>query len=227
MVKCEVATVTSTIETFGKYTQICTNVTFNKDVIKAIEDNKPLNRSIRNILHKYERTEIANCIYCGSSTNSKRIAILTERVCKDEEANLALEDQKNVAKSIVKLLKATVKRMNSSELLQSRTQILKNDRRFQVNTRIILTTRDYYEVIDRFKKVSNFILELIDDYKREKDESLMFKEATIFEYPFGNAIDLISFVDLESYNKRLTIVNKHKRVIKLAEKIMSEWREGS
>lgn len=34
MVKCEVATVTSTIETFGKYTQICTNVTFNKDVIK-------------------------------------------------------------------------------------------------------------------------------------------------------------------------------------------------
>ena len=117
--------------------------------------------------------------------------------------------------------------MNSSELLQSRTQILKNDRRFQVNTRIILTTRDYYEVIDRFKKVSNFILELIDDYKREKDESLMFKEATIFEYPFGNAIDLISFVDLESYNKRLTIVNKHKRVIKLAEKIMSEWRERS
>ncbi len=128
---------------------------------------------------------------------------------------------------MVKCKVATVKRMNSSELLQSRTQILKNDRRFQVNTRIILTTRDYYEVIDRFQKVSNFILELIDDYKREKDESLMFKETTIFEYPFGNTIDLISFVDLESYNKRLTIVNKHKRVIKLAEKIMSEWRERS
>ena len=110
--------------------------------------------------------------------------------------------------------------MDSRKVISSRTQILKNDRRFQVNT-IILTTRDYYEVIDRFQKVSNFILELIDDYKREKDESLMFKEAIIFEYPFGNAIDLISFVNLESYNKRLTIVNKHKRVVKLAEKIMS------
>lgn len=117
--------------------------------------------------------------------------------------------------------------MDSREVISSRTQILKNDRRFQVNTRIILTTRDYYEVIDRFQKVSNFILELIDDYKREKDESLMFKEATIFGYPFGNAIDLISFVSLKSYNKRLTIVNKHKRVVKFAEKIMSEWRERS
>ncbi len=37
MVKCKVATVTSTIKTFGKYTQIYTNIVFNKDVIKTIE----------------------------------------------------------------------------------------------------------------------------------------------------------------------------------------------
>lgn len=117
--------------------------------------------------------------------------------------------------------------MDSSKVISSRTQILKNNRRFQVNTRIILTTRDYYEVIGRFQKVSNFILELVDGYKYEKDESLMFKEATIFEYPFGNAIDLISFVNLKSYNKRLTIVNKHKRVVKLAEKLLSEWKRRS
>lgn len=106
MVKCEVATVKSTIKTFGKYTQIRTNVTFNKNVIKAIENNKPLNRSIRNILHKYERTEIANCIYCGSSTNSKRIAILTERVCKDEkEANSVVKDQEKGCKIYNKITK--------------------------------------------------------------------------------------------------------------------------
>ena len=67
MVKREVAIFTSTIKTFGKYTQICTNIVFNKDIIKTIENNKHLERSIKRILHKYERTEIANCIYCGFS----------------------------------------------------------------------------------------------------------------------------------------------------------------
>ena len=222
MVKCKVATVTSSIKTFGKYTQIRTNVTFNKNIIKAIENNKPLNRSIRNILHKYERTEIANCIYCGSSTNSKRIAILTERVCKDEEANLALEDQKKVAKSIVRLLKTDAKRMNSNEVKRSITRIFKNDRNFQVCTKILLPLRGCYITQDKYIRIENFMFELTHDYKYERNELLVFKCEHLCEVPFGCEISLISFVDKKLYNKRLSIVNKHKRIVKMVEKILSK-----
>lgn len=225
MVKCEVATVKSTIKTFGKYTQIRTNVTFNKNVIKAIENNKPLNRSIRNILHKYERTEIANCIYCGSSTNSKRIAILTERVCKDEEANLALEDQKKVAKSIVRLLKTDAKRMNSNEVRRSITRIFKNDRKFQVFTRFILSLEERKTILTEGFTIDEFILELINDYKYEESESLVFKKETNFISAFECEVELISFIENKFYNKRLAIVNKHRQVVKLAEKILSGWKE--
>lgn len=224
MVKCEVETVTSTIETFGKYTQICTNIVFNKGGIKTIENNKRLKRSVKRILHKYERSEIVNCIYCGSSINSKRIAILTERVCNDEEAHLALEDQKKVVNSIVRLLKAAVKRMNSNEARRSITRVFKNDRRVQVYTRFVLSTREYYEVKEQYEEINNFILELTSDYKHEKNENLMFKWKWIYEAPFGCEISLVSFIDVKSYNKRLVIVNKHKRVIKLVEKLCQKWR---
>lgn len=120
MVECKVATWTSTIKTFGKYTQICTSIIFNKDAIKSIENNKSLEQSLKDILHKYERLEIKNCVYCSSSLSYnkntslyifelKGATMLTERVCKDkEEANLVVEDQEKVTNSIVKLLKANV-----------------------------------------------------------------------------------------------------------------------
>jgi hypothetical protein len=227
MVKCKVATVISTIKTFGKYTDIRTNVTFNKNVIKAIENNKPLKRSIRNILHKYERTEIANCIYCGSSTNSKRIAILTERVCKDEEANLALEDQKKVAKSIVRLLEADAKRMNNNEVRRSITRIFKNDRKFQVYTKFILSLEERKVILTKGFSIDEFILELINDYKYEECESLTFKKEMNFISAFECEIELISFVENAFYNKRLAVVNRHKRVVELAEKTLLEWKRKS
>ena len=120
MVKCKVATWTSSIKIFGKYTQICTSIIFSKDAIKAIENNKSLEQSLKDILHKYERSEIGSCIYLSSSLSYKKntslyifelkgATILTERVCKDkEEANLVVGEQEKVANSIVKLLKANV-----------------------------------------------------------------------------------------------------------------------
>lgn len=237
MVKCKVAKYTSTIKTFGKYTQIYTRVIFNKNVIKTIESNRSLRKSIKDVLYKYERLEIKNCVYCISSFLYKKntyscifeikgAIILSERICKDKkEINSVLKDQEKVAKSIIGSLRAYAKCMNNSKVLSSRTKILKNDRKFQVNTKIILSTRDYYEIINKFQNISNFILELIDDYKREKDESLTFKESTIFEPPFGHEIDLISFVNIESYNKRLIVVNKHKQVVKLAERMLPEWQK--
>lgn len=225
MVKCEVETVTSTIETFGKYTQICTNIVFNKDGIKTIENNKRLKRSVKRILHKYERSEIVNCIYCGSSINSKRIAILTERVCNDEEAHLALEDQKKVVNSIVRLLKAAVKRMNSNEARRSITRVFKNDRKFQVFTKFILSLEERKTILTKGFTIDEFILELINDYKYEESESLVFRKETNFISAFECEIELTSFAENTFYNKRLAIVNKHKRVVKLAEKILSVWEE--
>ena len=120
MVKCKVATWTSTIKIFGKYTQICTSIIFSKDAIKAIENNKSLEQSLKDILHKYERSEIGSCIYLSSSLSYKKntslyifelkgATILTERVCKDkEEANLVVGEQEKVANSIVKLLKSNL-----------------------------------------------------------------------------------------------------------------------
>lgn len=223
MVKCEVATVTSTIKTFGKYTHICTNIVFNKNVVKTIENNKCLKQSIKRILHKYERTEIANCIYCGSSTNSKRIAILTERVCKDEEANLALENQKKVAKSIVRLLNKKI--LDSREVRRSITRIFKNDRKFQVYTRFILSLEERKTILTKGFAIDEFILELINDYKYEESESLVFKKETNFIPAFECEVELISFIENKFYNKRLAIVNKHRRVVELAEKILSGWKK--
>ena len=120
MVEYKVATWTSTIKIFGKYTQICTNIIFSKDAIKAIENNKSLEQSLKYILHKYERSEIGSCIYLSSSLSYKKntslcifelkgVTMLTERVCKDEkEANLVVENQEKVANYIVKLLKVNV-----------------------------------------------------------------------------------------------------------------------
>lgn len=232
MVKCEVATVTSMIKTFGKYTHIYTNIVFNKDVIKTIENNKHLEQSVKRILSKYERTEIANCIYCGFSLlydkntsldifGIKRATMLTEGVCKDEkEANSIVKDQEKVAKSIVRLLNK--KMLDSNKAIHSTTRIFKNDRNFQVCTKILLPLRECSIIQDKYIRIENFVFELTSDYKYERDERLVFKCEYLYEVPFGRKINLISFVDKKLYNKRLSIVNKHKRIVKMVEKILSE-----
>lgn len=228
----EIATWKSTVEIFGKYTQIFTKITFNKDVIKSIENNKRLKRSLKSILRKYEREEIANCICCSFSllynknTSTLKGAIISEeRVCKDEkEANSVVKDQEKVVKSIVKLLK-TVKRIDNRKVRRSITRIFKNDRRVQIHTRFVLSTREYYEVKEQYQEINNFILELVSDYKYERNENLMFRWKLIYEAPFGCEISLFSFIDVKSYNKRLAIVNKHKQVVKLAEKFWKNEKE--
>lgn len=114
--------------------------------------------------------------------------------------------------------------MDSSEVRRSITNIFKNDKRVQVYTRFVLSTREYYEVKEQYEEINNFILELASDYKHEKNENLMFKWEWIYEAPFGCEISLVSFIDVKSYNKRLVIVNKHKRVIKLVEKLCQKWK---
>lgn len=234
MAKCKIGTYTSTVETCGKYTQVWTSIVFNKDVIKAIENDKSLKQSLRSILHKYEKLEIANCIYCASSITYKKntslyifelkgATIMTERVCKDEEeVNSIVKDQKKIVKSVVRLLNKYMS--DSCEVRRSVTNIFKNDRRVQVYTRFILSTREYYEAKEQYEEINNFILELVSDYKNEKNENLIFKWEWIYEASFGCEISLVSFIDIKSYNKRLIVVNKHKQVVKLAEKICQKWR---
>ncbi len=112
--------------------------------------------------------------------------------------------------------------MDSSKVRRSTTKISKNSKRFQVKTTLFLTIEQYYKVKERYQKISNFALELVHNYKREENEGIMFMESKIYEYPFGDKVLLISFVDIESYNRRLVIVNKHKQIVKLAEKVLSE-----
>ena len=66
------------------------------------------------------------------------------------------------------------------------------------------------------------MFELAHDYKYEINERLFFKCEHLCKVPFGCEISLISFVDKKLYNKRLSIVNKHKRIVKMVEKILSE-----
>lgn len=53
----------------------------------------------------------------------------------------------------------------------------------------------------------------------------MFRQKWIYEAPFVYEISLFSFIDVKSYNKRLAIVNKHKRVVRLAEKFWKNEKE--
>lgn len=235
MVKCKVATVTSTIKTFDKHTQIYTNIVFNKDVIKVIESNKSLKKSLKDILHKYERSEIVNCIYCVSSLLYKKntslyifelkgAAILTERVCKDEkEANLVLEDQKEVANSIVKLLKAS---MSKYKPKRYKTSIFKDNRKFQVHTKFILSLEECNVIRSKGFTIYDFVIELINEYNREESENLVFGKEANFSPPFECEVELISFIENQFYNKRLAIVNKHRKVVKLAEKTLLEWKRS-
>lgn len=112
--------------------------------------------------------------------------------------------------------------MDNSKVKRSITKIYKNPKRIQVTTTFVLTTKEYYKIKEQYEKINNFILDLIHDYKREESESIMFFGLDLYEYPFGYEIKLISFISIELYNKRLAIVNKHKQVVRLSEKILSK-----
>lgn len=112
--------------------------------------------------------------------------------------------------------------MDSRKVKHSITRIFKNDRNFQVFTKILLPLRERSIIQDKYIRIENFVFELTCDYKYERDECLVFKCEHLCKVPFGCEINLISFVDKKLYNKRLSIVNKHKRIVKMVEKILSE-----
>ena len=109
--------------------------------------------------------------------------------------------------------------MDNCKVRRSITRIFKNDRKFQVYTKILLPLRERSIIQDKYIRIENFVFELTHDYKYERDERLVFKCEHLCEVPFGCEIRLISFVDKKLYNKRLSIVNKHKRIVKLIEKL--------
>lgn len=117
--------------------------------------------------------------------------------------------------------------MDSREIRRSITRIFKNDRKFQVFTRFILSLEERKTILIEGFTIDEFILELINDYKYEESESLVFRKETNFISAFECEVELISFIENQFYNKRLAIVNKHRKVVKLAEKTLLEWKRKS
>ena len=113
--------------------------------------------------------------------------------------------------------------MVKCKVRRSITRIFKNDRKFQVYTRFILSLEERKTILIKGFSIDEFILELINNYKYEESEGLVFKKETNFSPPFECEIELTSFVENAFYNKRLAVVNKHRRVVELAEKILSVW----
>lgn len=117
--------------------------------------------------------------------------------------------------------------MDSRKVKRSITRIFKNNRKFQVYTRFILSLEERKTILIKGFAIDEFILELINDYKYEESESLVFKKETNFISAFECEVELISFIENQFYNKRLSIVNKHRQVVKLAEKTLLEWKRES
>lgn len=117
--------------------------------------------------------------------------------------------------------------MVKCEVRLSITRIFKNDRKFQVYTRFILSLEERKTILIKGFAIDEFILELINDYKYEESENLVFRKENNFSPPFECEIELVSFVENAFYNKRLAIVNKHRQVVKLAEKTLLEWKRKS
>lgn len=117
--------------------------------------------------------------------------------------------------------------MAKCKVRRSITRIFKNDRKFQVFTRFILSLEERKTILTKGFAIDEFILELINDYKYEESERLVFRKENNFSPPFECEIELVSFVENAFYNKRLAIVNKHRKVVKLAEKTLLEWKRKS
>lgn len=117
--------------------------------------------------------------------------------------------------------------MVKCKVRRSITRIFKNDRKFQVFTRFILSLEERKTILTKSFTIDEFILELINDYKYEESENLVFRKENNFSPPFECEIELVSFVENAFYNKRLAVVNKHRKVVKLAEKTLIEWKRKS
>lgn len=115
----KVAVWKSSIKGFGVYKVIETNIIFNKDVAKAIEDNKSLERSLKYVLDKYKVSDRDN-VYCisslmykwsgqGSDFKLNGARMVTAKAHKYiQDTVFVMERQKEAAESIIKILEASV-----------------------------------------------------------------------------------------------------------------------
>lgn len=115
----KVAVWKSSIKGLGVYKVIETNIIFNKDIAKAIEDNKSLERSLKYVLDKYKESDRDN-VYCisslmykwsgqGSIFNLNGARMVTAKTQKYlQDTIFVMERQKEAAESIIKILEASV-----------------------------------------------------------------------------------------------------------------------
>ena len=109
----------SVIKGFGVYKVIETEIIFNKDIARTIENNKSLKRSLKYVLDKYKASDHDN-VYCISSlmykwsshgsdfklNGARMVTAKTHKYIKDTV--FVMERQKEAAESIIKILEASV-----------------------------------------------------------------------------------------------------------------------
>ena len=109
----------SVIKGFGVYKVIETEIIFNKDIARAIEGNKSLERSLKYVLEKYKASDHDN-VYCISSlmykwsgqgsifklNGARMVTAKTHKYLQDTV--FIMERQKEAAESIIKILEASV-----------------------------------------------------------------------------------------------------------------------
>ena len=115
----EVAVWKSLIKDFGVYKVIETEIIFNKDIARTIENNKSLEQSLKYVLDKYKASDHDN-VYCISSlmykwseqgfifklNGARMVTAKTHKYLQDTV--FVMERQKEAAESIIKILEASV-----------------------------------------------------------------------------------------------------------------------
>lgn len=115
----KVAVWKSVIKGFGMYKVIETEIIFNKDIAKSIENNKSLEQSLKYVLEKYKASDHDN-VYCISSLmykwsgqgsifkldGARMVTAKTHKYLQD--TIFIMERQKEAAESIIKILEASV-----------------------------------------------------------------------------------------------------------------------
>lgn len=109
----------STVKGFGVYKVIETEIIFNKDIARAIENSKSLERSLKYVLEKYKASD-RDSVYCisslmykwsgqGSDFKLNGARMVTAKAHKYiQDTVFVMERQKEAAESIIKILEASI-----------------------------------------------------------------------------------------------------------------------
>lgn len=115
----KVAVWKSVIKGFGVYKVIETEIIFNKDIARVIENSKSLERSLKYVLEEYKASD-RDSVYCISSLmykwsgqgsdfklhGARMVTAKTHKYIQDTV--FVMERQKEAAESIIKILGASV-----------------------------------------------------------------------------------------------------------------------